>query len=148
MITATLYDFDMFIHHFFMTKSPEMNDLDMKIDTFLDRFFMSRISIRLLINQHLTLFQDDDKYQQKLSKTRIGTFYKNANLPDIVQSAFDAAKGLCEGHYMDCPEIDWKIIDATEEKIRVFTNPDEVADDPAFSICYIPSHIHYKKFIK
>ena len=52
------------------------NQTDMAIQYFLDRFYMSRISMRMLIHQHTLLFEPDadhntNRYNFSLSQVRV-----------------------------------------------------------------------------
>ena len=77
------------------------------IQTFLDRFYMSRIGIRVLIGQHIALNQldPDDNY--------VGVICTNTKVREIAQEAIDNALFVCEEHYglfrgppvqLSCPE--------------------------------------------
>merc|ERR1719500_841762 len=62
-------------------------ELDRQLSRFLDRFFMSRIGIRLLINQHITLFTAYNRKKPEM----LGAFDKEANIESIVREAYDSA---------------------------------------------------------
>lgn len=97
-------------------KSVLVNSL---IQTFLDRFYMSRIGIRMLIGQHLAL----NLAQQKLPKSKFTSFLTGNNktsksnyvgvictdckVSEIAEDAIETAKYVCEEYYglYQCPEI-------------------------------------------
>uniref|UniRef100_A0A671DMJ9 Protein-serine/threonine kinase n=1 Tax=Rhinolophus ferrumequinum TaxID=59479 RepID=A0A671DMJ9_RHIFE len=55
------------------------------VQYFLDRFFMSRISIRMLLNQHSLLFGGKDKGSPSHRK-HIGSINPNCNVVDVIQA--------------------------------------------------------------
>lgn len=103
-------------------------ELDRQLTRFLDRFFMSRIGIRLLINQHITLFARYNRLKTHL----LGTFDKQTNIREVIEEAYFSAAQLCDRNYMDCPE-----------KTITIANNTSLAGESAMEICYVPSHLHY-----
>ena len=105
-------------------ESGELNseELDRQLTRFLDRFFMSRIGIRLLINQHITLFAG---YNNRLKTHLLGTFDKQTNIREVIENAYHSAEQLCHRNYMDCPK----------SNIKVANNTD-LAGESAMEICY------------
>lgn len=92
------------------------------IQTFLDRFYMSRIGIRMLIGQHIALNLAQQKPKSKLSslmngnnangsnKNRsnyVGVICTDCNVGEIAEDAIETAKYICEEYYglFECPEI-------------------------------------------
>ncbi|CAH6721274.1 hypothetical protein CLIB1444_05S07448 [[Candida] jaroonii] len=86
------------------------------IQTFLDRFYMSRIGIRMLIGQHLAL----NLAQQKSPKSKfslfgnskqksnyVGVICTDCKVSEIAEDAIETAKYVCEEYYglYQCPEI-------------------------------------------
>jgi len=63
------------------------------IQTFLDRFYMSRIGIRVLIGQHIALNQLDP------DPNYVGIICTNTRVKDVCQEAIDNALFICEEHY-------------------------------------------------
>lgn len=104
-------------------------ELDRQLTRFLDRFFMSRIGIRLLINQHITLFAG---YNNRLKPHLLGTFDKQTNIREVIDQAYDSAASLCERNYMAAPD-----------KTITVANNTSLAGESAMEICYVPSHLHY-----
>lgn len=103
-------------------------ELDRQLTRFLDRFFMSRIGIRLLINQHITLFARYNRLKTHL----LGTFDKQTNIREVIEEAYFSAAQLCDRNYMDCPE-----------KTITVANNTSLAGESAMEICYVPNHLHY-----
>ena len=96
-------------------------ELDRQLTRFLDRFFMSRIGIRLLINQHITLFARYNRLKTHL----LGTFDKQTNIREVIEEAYFSAAQLCDRNYMDCPE-----------KTITVANNTSLAGESAMEICY------------
>merc|ERR1740137_494943 len=77
---------------------------DMAIQYFLDRFYMSRISIRMLIHQHTLLFEPDADKDTR----RIGMIDPNCRVKSVIMEAFQNAAFLCEEYYDCAPDIEIK----------------------------------------
>ena len=93
----------------------------MAIQYFLDRFYMNRISLRMLIHQvcvfinmvtishiftlqHILLFEPDaDK-----NTNRIGMIDPGCKVKSVIMEAFNNASFLCEEYYDCAPEIEIK----------------------------------------
>ncbi|KAA0720282.1 [Pyruvate dehydrogenase (acetyl-transferring)] kinase isozyme 3, mitochondrial [Triplophysa tibetana] len=73
------------------------------VQYFLDRFYTSRISFRMLINQHTLLFGDAACQAQP---KHIGGIDPACNVAAVVRDAYETAKMLCEQYYMMAPELD------------------------------------------
>lgn len=108
--------------------------MDLPIRYFLDRIYMSRIGIRLLIGQHTEVYKE---FQQKgdnanTSKERdnslIGLVDENCQVKEILEDAYHNAAFLCRQYYNVAPEM--KVYYPTE--IQGFT--------------YIPSHLYHILF--
>ncbi|KAL7336538.1 mitochondrial branched-chain alpha-ketoacid dehydrogenase kinase-domain-containing protein [Rhodotorula toruloides] len=71
-------------------KSPH---IDRSIQTFLDRFYMSRIGIRVLIGQHIALnrLEPHEDY--------VGIICTRTNVHQIAREAIENATYVCEEHY-------------------------------------------------
>lgn len=67
--------------------------VDSQIQSFLDRFYMSRIGIRMLIGQHIALQQPVQK------KDYVGIICTKTNICEIAQDAIDNSRFICEDHY-------------------------------------------------
>ncbi|KAH8852784.1 [Pyruvate dehydrogenase (acetyl-transferring)] kinase, mitochondrial [Schistosoma japonicum] len=72
-----------------------------QVQYFLDRFYMMRISIRMLLSQHLLMFGSE------LNKHRryVGSIDPDCNVREILDDAYEDAKFLCEHYYLTAPQI-------------------------------------------
>lgn len=68
-------------------------NIDLDIQAWLDRFYMSRIGIRFLIGQHVAL------NTHQAHSDYVGIICTKANVHDIVQEAIENARFVCEEHY-------------------------------------------------
>ncbi|XP_065053487.1 probable [pyruvate dehydrogenase (acetyl-transferring)] kinase, mitochondrial isoform X2 [Rhopilema esculentum] len=100
------------------------------IQYFLDRFYMNRISVRLLMTQHLALF--DENISSSKSKF-IGVFDPNCNVSTVVQDAADNARLLCDQFYYASPDITVKEHNAVERGEPI-------------NVAYVPSHLYHMIF--
>lgn len=75
--------------------------IETDIQAFLDRFYMSRIGIRILIGQHVALNKLPSRPDY------VGIICTKTNIAQAVQEAADNAKFICEEHYglFRAPEI-------------------------------------------
>ncbi|CAF0733369.1 unnamed protein product [Rotaria sordida] len=100
-----------------------------QIQYFLNRFYLSRISIRLLIYQHTMCFGDE----VPLHPTHLGFVDPSCLVEDIIKDAFENAQFLCEGYYLQAPPLELRRTNAI--------NPDE-----PIAIAYVPSHLYHIMF--
>uniref|UniRef100_A0A8C2Q7R5 Protein-serine/threonine kinase n=1 Tax=Cyprinus carpio TaxID=7962 RepID=A0A8C2Q7R5_CYPCA len=91
------------------------------IQYFLDRFYMSRISIRMLLNQH--------------SETHTHTHMDSRNVKSAVnvKDAYENACNLCDRYYMNSPEL---ILEEFNVK----------GPDKPIAVVYVPSHLYHMVF--
>merc|ERR1711970_1375418 len=106
---------------------------DMAIQYFLDRFYMSRISMRMLINQHKLLFEPDADKDTK----RIGMIDPSWKVKSVIMEAFQNAAFLCEEYYDCAPEIEIK----GQTMVR-----NEKGKKVGLSIVYPPPHLYHILF--
>ncbi len=102
------------------------------IQYFLDRFLMSRISIRMLINQHLLMFGGVEKSEKK--NTQIGSIDPNCDVVSILEDAFDSAKFLCEQYYLCSPGFEIEAINSIEK------------ENDHIKLVYVPGHLYHIAF--
>ncbi|KAJ2776140.1 [Pyruvate dehydrogenase (acetyl-transferring)] kinase isozyme 2 [Coemansia interrupta] len=97
--------------------------IDNHVQHFLDRFYLSRIGIRMLIGQQIELNQ-----QQRL-KDYVGVICTHTKIADVVQEAIDNARFICGDYYMlmNTPEI-------------------ELHCPKHLEFMYVPSHLHHMIF--
>jgi pyruvate dehydrogenase kinase 2/3/4 len=100
-----------------------------QIQYFLNRFYLSRISIRLLIYQHTMCFGDEVPQHP----THLGFVDPHCRVQEIIKDAFENAQFLCEGYYLTAPVLDLRSMNAT--------HPDEIIQIP-----YVPSHLYHIMF--
>uniref|UniRef100_UPI00358EAE64 pyruvate dehydrogenase (acetyl-transferring) kinase isozyme 2, mitochondrial-like n=1 Tax=Myxine glutinosa TaxID=7769 RepID=UPI00358EAE64 len=100
------------------------------VQYFLDRFYMCRISIRMLINQHSLLFGEGTN---PAHPKHIGSIDPTCDVEDVVKDAFENAKMLCDQYYLGSPELK---VDKVNDK------------DPGkpIQVVYIPSHLYHMLF--
>jgi len=102
------------------------------VQYFLDRLYISRISIHMLIS-HFNALQG-----QKTNLTgMVGTIDQNCNILEVANNAYDAASVLCDGEYFDHPNLKISSEDVTD------TNVDT---QKVVTATYVPSHLHHILF--
>ncbi|XP_012274136.1 pyruvate dehydrogenase (acetyl-transferring) kinase, mitochondrial isoform X2 [Orussus abietinus] len=111
----------------------ESHDVDMQtensIQYFLDRFFMSRISIRMLINQHTLLFGGLLNGHSR----HVGCIDPLCDLTAVVKDAYENARFLCDQYYLASPEL------------RI-TQHNELERGNEIRVVYVPSHLYHMLF--
>lgn len=104
-------------------------DLDPKLDykdlddihQFLDRFYMSRIGIRMLIGQHVALHEPNPP------PDRIGYIHAKMSPVEVARNASEDARSVCLREYGTAPDV-------------------KVYGDPNFTFPYVPTHLHLMVF--
>lgn len=111
----------------------ETHELDQQtehsIQYFLDRFYMSRISIRMLINQHTSLFGGNLNGHPR----HIGCIDPNCLVNVVLKDAFENAKFLCDQYYLASPDL-------------VIEEHNECDPRVPISVVYVPSHLYHMLF--
>ncbi|KAE9991751.1 hypothetical protein Vi05172_g7942 [Venturia inaequalis] len=99
--------------------------IDNNIQAFLDRFYMSRIGIRMLIGQHIALTDQ----RQRSDSNYVGIICTKTNVRELAQEAIENARFVCEDHYglFDAP------------KVQLVCNPD-------INFMYVPGHLSHMLF--
>uniref|UniRef100_A0A671NIF5 Protein-serine/threonine kinase n=1 Tax=Sinocyclocheilus anshuiensis TaxID=1608454 RepID=A0A671NIF5_9TELE len=100
------------------------------IQYFLDRFYMNRISMRMLINQHTMIFDGSTKPGHPSS---IGCIDSCCDVTNVISDAYECAKMLCEQYYLGSPELELREINAKNK-----SQPIEIS--------YVPSHLYHMVF--
>ncbi|XP_055919274.1 pyruvate dehydrogenase (acetyl-transferring) kinase, mitochondrial isoform X1 [Eupeodes corollae] len=103
--------------------------IETSIQYFLDRLYMSRISIRMLINQHTILFGEPTTEQGR----HIGCLDPACDISAVVQDAYENARFLCDQYYLASPEL----------VIRQYNELDKCL--PVRTV-YVPSHLYHMLF--
>jgi len=114
----------------------ESHDVDSttenSIQYFLDRFYMSRISTKVLTSQHQVLFgTPEDEVDPR--PNRIGVIDTECNVKTIVDEAYKNASFLCEEYYNMAPDIDITIHNPEGKKVPV-------------RLSYPPQHLYHILF--
>uniref|UniRef100_A0AAY5K3L4 Protein-serine/threonine kinase n=1 Tax=Esox lucius TaxID=8010 RepID=A0AAY5K3L4_ESOLU len=89
------------------------------IQYFLDRFYMSRISTRMLMNQHSLIF---DGSANPAHPKHIGTIDPDCDVTEVVKDAFDSSKMLCEQYYLTSPGIDIAQVNGKSQCRHTYTS--------------------------
>lgn len=110
------------VHH-------ENLNLENQIQYFLDRFYMSRISIRMLINQHTLIFGSNLSNHPR----HIGCIDPYCDVLDIAQDAYENARFLCDQYYMNSPDV-------------IFQCKNPYEGIPKVTVTYVPSHLYHMLF--
>lgn len=99
--------------------------IDSTIQSFLDRFYMSRIGIRMLLGQHIAL--TDQSHHR--DPTYVGVICTKTNVQDLAQEAIENARFVCEDHYglFEAP------------KVQLVCNPN-------LDFMYVPGHLSHMLF--
>lgn len=124
---------------------PVDQTVEHRIHYFLDRFYMSRIGIRMLINQHsnfkiLSLItrqvisSKSKIYRLKKlallfggqtnNKRHIGCIDPNCDVQSVIRDAFENAKFLCDQYYLASPDL---VVHEHNSKLR----------SPEFKLCIV-----------
>jgi len=88
------------------------------IQYFLDRFYMSRISLKMLMNQHILIFEE-----HKIQSKMIGIIDTKCNVANLVKKAYDEAEIQCEQNYTIAPELELKIHNSIDPPKKGSKNP-------------------------
>jgi pyruvate dehydrogenase kinase 2/3/4 len=104
-------------------QSNRASMIDSDLQQFLDRFYMSRIGIRILIGQHSAL------YRGPFMKNYVGVICTKTNIKEIAQDAIANARFICEDNYglFKAPEV------------QMFCPFD-------IEFMYVPSHLNHMVF--
>ncbi|KIW01177.1 uncharacterized protein PV09_07461 [Verruconis gallopava] len=99
--------------------------IDNNIQAFLDRFYMSRIGIRMLIGQHIALTDQ----RQRRDPNYVGIICTKTNVRELAQEAIENARFVCEDHYglFDAPKV-------------------QLICDPNINFMYVPGHLSHMLF--
>ncbi|KAI9697275.1 MAG: hypothetical protein M1836_004839 [Candelina mexicana] len=99
--------------------------IDSNTQSFLDRFYMSRIGIRMLIGQHIAL--TDQRHAAE--PNYVGIICTKTNVRELAEEAIENARFVCEDHYglFDAP------------KVKLVCKPD-------LNFMYVPGHLSHMMF--
>ncbi|XP_043432990.1 pyruvate dehydrogenase (acetyl-transferring) kinase isozyme 1, mitochondrial isoform X2 [Prionailurus bengalensis] len=102
------------------------------VQYFLDRFYMSRISIRMLLNQHSLLFGGKGKGSPSHRK-HIGSINPNCNVIEVIKDGYENARRLCDLYYINSPELELEELNAK-------------SPGQPIQVVYVPSHLYHMVF--
>uniref|UniRef100_A0A915CQM2 Protein-serine/threonine kinase n=1 Tax=Ditylenchus dipsaci TaxID=166011 RepID=A0A915CQM2_9BILA len=118
----------------------ESSGIDMaserNIQYFLDRFYLNRISIRMLQNQHLSIFAECGPE----SNGHVGHIDPHCNVREIIIDAYENARALCEQHYCVAPYLDLHCVDTIARASETH------ADEHEVTVPLVPLHLYYIVF--
>ncbi|EED15562.1 pyruvate dehydrogenase kinase [Talaromyces stipitatus ATCC 10500] len=99
--------------------------IDSSIQAFLDRFYMSRIGIRMLIGQHIALTEQTHAHHPNY----VGIICTKTNIHEVATEAIENARFVCEDHYglFEAP------------KVQLICKPD-------LNFMYVPGHLSHMLF--
>lgn len=99
--------------------------IDSNIQSFLDRFYMSRIGIRMLIGQHVALTEQTHAHHPNY----VGIICTKTNVHEVATEAIENARFVCEDHYglFEAP------------KVQLICKPD-------LNFMYVPGHLSHMLF--
>ncbi|KAK9452228.1 pyruvate dehydrogenase kinase [Limtongia smithiae] len=103
--------------------SRQRMQIDSTIQSFLDRFYMSRIGIRMLIGQHIAINEEPAR------ENYVGVICTKTNVRELAQDAIENARFICEDYYglFDAP------------KVQLVCKPD-------LNFMYVPGHLSHMLF--
>jgi pyruvate dehydrogenase kinase 2/3/4 len=102
------------------------------VQYFLDRLYINRISIHMLISQHNALLGEE-----KTLTGMVGTIDQKCDILAVCEDAYQAAAVLCDREYLDHPKLKWFAKDTTDENMETQGN---------VSTSYVPAHLHHIMF--
>merc|ERR1719228_983340 len=105
--------------------------LNQAIQYFLDRLYMSRISINMLISHNKALYCPEESNRSDGLK---GTIDPKCDAVKIAKSAYQNAVFLCDQIYMDAPKLNIDCVDLTDP------------GKASVEIVYIPGHLYQMLF--
>jgi len=105
--------------------------LNQALQYFLDRLYMSRISIQMLVAHHKSLFCENESKRSTHGLT--GTIDPSCDPVRIAEEAFENAAFLCDQIYMDAPKLNIKCSNLTDGSDKI-------------NFVYIPSHLYHMFF--
>ncbi|RMZ79823.1 hypothetical protein DV737_g3258, partial [Chaetothyriales sp. CBS 132003] len=99
--------------------------IDSSIQSFLDRFYMSRIGIRMLIGQHIALTDQANHRHPHY----VGIICTKTNVKELAEEAIENARFVCEDHYglFDAPKV-------------------QLICPPNLTFMYVPGHLSHMLF--
>ena len=132
-------------------KTHQQNVVDDSIQSFLDRFYLSRIGIRMLIGQHLALLESARQPAQEPmdedDENWVGIICTKTNITQLAKSAIDNARHICADHYglYEAPKVQLLTFPLdyrpSTEGTTSCTN-----EAPDIEFMYVPGHLIHMLF--
>ncbi|KAM7278595.1 hypothetical protein ACFE04_005729 [Oxalis oulophora] len=102
--------------------NPKIVNEDLvEIHQFLDRFYLSRIGLRMLIGQHVELHNPNPPPHT------VGYIHTKMSPVEVIRNASEDARALCFREYGSAPDV-------------------TIYGDPTFTFAYVPLHLHLMVF--
>nr|CAD2137826.1 unnamed protein product [Meloidogyne enterolobii] len=102
---------------------------EQSIQYFLDRFYLNRISIRMLQYQHLVVFGS----VLPESPNHVGCIDPVCDVTSVVQDAYENARFLCDRYYLNAPQLELDFLNA-------------LSPGKKLSVVIVPSHLYHIMF--
>uniref|UniRef100_A0A914LXL4 Protein-serine/threonine kinase n=2 Tax=Meloidogyne TaxID=189290 RepID=A0A914LXL4_MELIC len=102
---------------------------EQSIQYFLDRFYLNRISIRMLQYQHLVVFGS----VLPESPNHVGCIDPVCDVTSVVQDAYENARFLCDRYYLNAPQLELDCLNA-------------LSPGKKLSVVIVPSHLYHIMF--
>jgi pyruvate dehydrogenase kinase 2/3/4 len=106
--------------------------LNTAIQYVLDRLYMSRISIHMLISHHKSLYCPEESKENNNGLR--GTIDPACDAAEVAKEAFANAAFLCDQIYMDSPKLKLSCVNVADEP------------DDKVNFVYIPNHLYHMFF--
>lgn len=107
----------------------------MSFQYFLDRLYLNRISIHLLISNYRKLHSDSPLPGSSL----VGIMDPHCDVVRSAQSAYEDATFMCDREYMDHPNLNI-------QGFEVDNDTKDVREMEEVNIAYVPAHLHHTFF--
>ncbi|KAF7629201.1 Ubiquitin carboxyl-terminal hydrolase [Meloidogyne graminicola] len=102
---------------------------EQSIQYFLDRFYLNRISIRMLQYQHLVVFGT----VLPESPNHVGCIDPVCDVSSVVRDAYENARFLCDRYYLNSPQLELDCLNA-------------LSPGKKLSVVIVPSHLYHIMF--
>ncbi|MCJ8746203.1 hypothetical protein PDJAM_G00139200 [Pangasius djambal] len=100
------------------------------VQYFLDRFYTSRISTRMLMNQHTLIFSGSTN---PAHPKHIGSIDPHCDVVEVVKDAYESSRMLCDQYYLMSPEVEIEQMNSKDSSEPI-------------NIVYVPSHLYHMLF--
>merc|ERR1740131_131869 len=102
------------------------------IQYFLDRLYINRISIHMLISHYNALHGNNTTVTGM-----VGTIDQKCDIVRCAKDAYESASVLCEGEYFDSPKMKMTSFDTTDKNKKTAEQ---------ITATYVPAHLHHILF--